>query len=439
MDMIVTAIEKLHRHYYRTTTRLSVPPEFENKIESTKKECRTTMKTLYCCCCGKMLLCANAIKKSQNDDPPIAEDQKLAFVKRKDCLTSENPTDLHAIDHNDVQDPPIAEDQKPAFVKRNDCLTSENPNDSESKTQYPPLKKKTTSVKVWWYIQELSYEHCTECSRIIENSILGISRYNVHPAVIEAASNLSGLSKRWWSKRKQTGSILQQRDPRDQRYYGIFYHQNPPSFATFQRDRDLSFFDLHPLFVDEMRDFNRFYSITVANQQEIKGIMELVILFLEDFKFEKCLHTQFAQDKKELFLSAIGFIAGGNQVQTLHCDVPLCPAINEPFDGSTLPLSMLVPIGSNGRDLHLFNREDNHTKLSIKKGQACCFDGNVPHAGAKSEGKKPLERLALHIHIDSKFYLRHPNTLILHVDNEDEDETKQSTQTSKTKKLKITY
>jgi hypothetical protein len=152
----------------------------------------------------------------------------------------------------------------------------------------------------------------------------------------------------------------------------------------------------------------------IETNEEKRDIIELVILFLQDFKFVKQAHTYF--DDNTNFLSAIGFLAGGKKAQILHRDVSgLDLRQHEPFT----PCSLVIPIAEGGRHLYIGGvQQENYYKINY--GEAVCFDGNVLHAGAKSKGD-PLSHLALHIHIDNKNTIRPPNLLDIEVGDREEE------------------
>ena len=135
-------------------------------------------------------------------------------------------------------------------------------------------------------------------------------------------------------------------------------------------------------------------------------IIELVVLFIEDFKFVKKMHT-FFHDKSN-FLGAIEFLAGGYKTQTLHFDyVGVPPRVR----GGNIPVSVLIPIGNQGRNIHFETITEARHKHHIRRGEAVWFEGNVLHAGAIAKAQNPIDNLALHIHIDSTTFLRKPNNI----------------------------
>ena len=155
---------------------------------------------------------------------------------------------------------------------------------------------------------------------------------------------------------------------------------------------------------DEATKFLEFHFEQQTDVDTKRNIIELVILFQEDFKFMKRMHHLF--DNDICYLSAVGFIAGGNKPQIPHHDVTdLDVRSHEP----STPHSLVLPIAKDGRDLYVHGVEKQH-KFHIPYGTALCFDGNVLHAGAKSKGSH-LDHLALHIHIDHRNNIRVPNIL----------------------------
>lgn len=134
-------------------------------------------------------------------------------------------------------------------------------------------------------------------------------------------------------------------------------------------------------------------------------------MFLEDYKLIRRVHSHFHDNT--IYLGAVGFLAGGNKIQILHKDVS---DLSYSGRDACTPCSLLIPIASQGRELYIGgNTKEN--KLFIKYGEAICFDGDVLHAGARSEGH-PLSHLALHIHIDHKTHLRPPNLLDIEIDED---------------------
>ena len=79
--------------------------------------------------------------------------------------------------------------------------------------------------------------------------------------------------------------------------------------------------------------------------------------------------------------------------------------------GGDLPVSVLIPIGDQGRSIHFETVTEARHKHHIRRGEAVWFEGNVLHADAISKAHNPIDNLALHIHIDSTTFLRKPNTI----------------------------
>jgi hypothetical protein len=205
---------------------------------------------------------------------------------------------------------------------------------------------------------------------------------------------------------------VRQREKKDLRFYGLFYHRVPTLLKGLEAEEILSISNNDSYSLEEAVDFNEFYKKHQPTEENKKHIIQLIILFLEDYKLVRRAHSYF--DNNTIYLSAVGFLAGGNNIQILHRDVS---ALDLSMRGPCTPCSLVVPIAQAGRDLYIGgDAQDN--KLFIECGQAICFDGNVLHAGAVSEGN-PLSHLALHIHIDNIKHLRPPNRLDIEIEEED--------------------
>jgi hypothetical protein len=264
----------------------------------------------------------------------------------------------------------------------------------------------------YFYILYLCFDHGQVCKNKMDN-VVGVFQYKVSPTVLDATKKLQGLAEKWWKSvsPSQQNSILSEHDKRDGRFYGIFFHHLYPPGSTELDTLTMAFNDNFSM--DEAQEFNKFHMDHVTTDEERCNIIELVILFLEDFKFVKQAHQSFESNTN--FLSAIGFLAGGKKAQILHRDVSGLPL--RQHDHLT-PCSLVIPIAEGGRNLYIHGiEEQNYYK--IKYGQALCFDGNVLHAGARSKGD-PLSHLALHIHIDNKTLFRPPNLLDIEVAHHDE-------------------
>ena len=277
------------------------------------------------------------------------------------------------------------------------------------------IQRRQKDGVVKWVLEKLSFGHKAMCYTGIK-SLTGYALYDVDSCIIEAAREVIPLATRWYdvAKRAPQDSILQNFCKGDERFYGLFYNE----LAITQKGQN----SLHVIELinkgfnmEEANDFNKFYSVTQATPNEKKKLMELNILFLEEFKFVKQLHAFFQNGKQ--YLGAVGFLAGGNKTQLLHCDVRYIePTCNLP----ELPLSVLLPIGEKGRSIFFENIKDDRAKHHVNLGQAVFFYGNVPHAGAVSEAANKLDNLALHIHIDSNDFFRLPNILELVTDTVEE-------------------
>ena len=298
-------------------------------------------------------------------------------------------------------------DRTPSNMRRLTCKRCDNTLLEIKKRQQDGVKK--------WVLEKLSFDHQAMCYTGIK-SLTGYALYDVDSCIIEAAREVIPLATRWYdvAKRAPQDSILQNFCKGDERFYGLFYNE----LAITQKGQN----SLHVIELinkgfnmEEANDFNKFYSVTQATPNEKKKLMELNILFLEEFKFVKQLHAYFQNGKQ--YLGAVGFLAGGNKTQLLHCDVRYIePTCNLP----ELPLSVLLPIGEKGRSIFFENIKDDRAKHHVNLGQAVFFYGNVPHAGAVSEAANKLDNLALHIHIDSNHFFRLPNILELVTDTVEE-------------------
>jgi hypothetical protein len=257
-----------------------------------------------------------------------------------------------------------------------------------------------------WHIQHLSFEHGEGCnlhSRPLQKAVI----YNVDDAVLTASDQLFDLATKWWNIVHNNGlkdSIL---DPKDKRFYGLFFLQLPIHMNAEDPESLFKSFDDTTKALDELRSFNVFHALTCPNPEEIQKIVKLVVLFIEDLKFVMRIHKLF--ETKVLFLGNIGFIAGGKKTQKLHED---CNDLHGRKCDPTTPFSVLIPI-RKFRSLHVNDVLTNHHKYNIKRGEGVIFDGNVPHAGARSKSTDPLDNLALHIHIDNANSPRRPNELQL--------------------------
>lgn len=286
------------------------------------------------------------------------------------------------------------------------------------KTNVLVMKKlsRKGSLQVW-FIKELNYTHGQQCQDLL-TSASGTEKYKVDKAILDVAESLKTISEKWWRKvcRNQlANSIMDDRNPGDARFYGIFYLQLPfqAPGSNFQAFVDMATTSSYSL--EEVNNFTSFFEMTRPNKKIKKSISLLVVLFLEDFKFVKRLHEAFASN--ELYFANMGFIAGGKKKQQLHRDTNDLPiGMN-----SSMPVSVLLPIAPAGRFIHFHDSIEPENKVLIKYGEAVSFDATVIHAGAVSEGN-PLDHLAFHIHIDNHFFIRNPNFLEVVCDKKDDDE-----------------
>ena len=287
------------------------------------------------------------------------------------------------------------------------------------------IRRKKEGGDCFWIPEEIVFEHREACN-LRPASIRGITQYPVDCSVLDAAEKLMPLATKWYDlvKHEPSNSILFKQLPGDNRFYGLFYHEFAPTVKEISFLQSLEYLNKEINF-EELRDFRKFHELVQPLPQDQTDLMELVVLFIEDFKFQKRIHYLF-QDRTN-FLGAVGFLAGGMKTQKLHCDVPDIPPRCRDTD---LPHSVLLPIGPSGRSLFFENTTDERSKHHIARGDAVWFDGNVPHAGAKSKAKNPLDNLALHIHIDSTKIFRKPNVLELFpgsdVDAWDSDDEKKT-------------
>ena len=260
----------------------------------------------------------------------------------------------------------------------------------------------------FWVPQEIIFQHKESCN-LRPTSIRGIAEYTVDSSVLDAANILLPLATRWYKlvSLEPSNSILFEHVPGDNRFYGLFYHEFAPNVNGLTFMQSLEYINKGINF-EELRDFRTFYEQIQPSEEDRKHLMELVILFIEDFKFNKRIHYLF--HNRTNFLGAVGFLAGGVKTQKLHCDVFDIPPRSRLPD---LPASIVLPIGAKGRSLFFENTTDERSKHHIVRGKAVWFDGNVPHAGAKSKAENPIDNLALHIHIDSTIVFRKPNILLL--------------------------
>lgn len=278
------------------------------------------------------------------------------------------------------------------------------------------IQKRGEKVKDFYYISSLSFGHDSLCQPLTSN-LTGVFSYKVNLAVLDASKKLIDLAKCWWDNvsTNSSNSILFEDDRHDNRFYGLFYNVLPyfieglPTEHVFQILATAG-----AISSEEAQDFLTFHEVQKTDTTLKKFIMELIVLFLEDFKFIKHAHKDF--EEKKLFLSACGFIAGGRKVQILHKDITAYPPRRHLPD---TPVSLLIPIADHGRDLYIHGHDEDN-KFKIPFGSAVCFDGNVLHSGAKSK-REPLGNLALHIHVDSLSHIRTPNLLDLHIDNNGEE------------------
>ena len=270
------------------------------------------------------------------------------------------------------------------------------------------MHKKGEKPDILWEPQRINFEHKLTCHHRPEN-IRGIAQYPVDPSILEAADKLESLARKWYDNvsRNSGNSILVEYTPKDNRFYGLFYLQFGP-FTKGLNIYHIIKFVRSKKFLDEVRDFHSFYKNIEVSKEDKEKLMEVVVLFIEDFKFIKRMHSLFRDNIN--FLGAVGFLAGGKETQRLHYDVKgVPPRCRDP----DLPTSILLPIGAKGRSIFFENITDERNKQHVDRGKAVWFDGNVPHAGSISKAKDPLENLALHIHIDSTKYFRQPNILQL--------------------------
>ena len=256
---------------------------------------------------------------------------------------------------------------------------------------------------------EIAFNHDQEECYTQLTNIAGYGEYRVDQSVLDAAQKLEPIAKRWYEEASKSPqhSILQSIYKGDNRFYGLFYLELAVMIKAASGavviDNVLKGFNM-----EEAKDFDRFYEDVKPDKEEQTNIMELIALFLEDFKFVKKMHQSFS-DKRH-FLGAVGFIAGGKKNQLLHCDVTSVPMECEDPE---VPLSVLLPIAKAGRNIFFNSLTKGRCKHHVKYGKAVFFDGNIPHAGAISEAVEPLDHLALHIHIDSVKFFRPPNILLI--------------------------
>jgi hypothetical protein len=200
-------------------------------------------------------------------------------------------------------------------------------------------------------------------------------------------------------------SILAIESPNDERYYGLFYLQIPSHLPGYNKEPVKQITEKEPYSLEEVFDFNKFFKLTNVTLTEKEIIANLVTLFLEDIKFIKRIHKEFAENKA--YLGNMGFLAGGKKCQILHRDTE---GFVQKEEDSFIPFSCVIPIGIEGRDLYIHGDEaENLTHM--KYGEAAVFNGNILHGGAVSKASCPLQNLALHIHIDSTSFIRKPNLL----------------------------
>lgn len=265
-----------------------------------------------------------------------------------------------------------------------------------------------------WFINYLSFDHGEDCEPIATN-LQKVFQYKVAAPVLAAADSLSKLAAKWWGIVKDNDlndSILNVLDDKDKRFYGVFFLELPCYIPGAPEDQFYTSFqdeDTRPQ--DEIKALNTFYALTTPSKEDILQIQKLVILLLEDIKFVRKIHKYFQHDQQNrLYLANIGFLAGGEKAQKLHLD---CEGLNPTDRSPTVPFSVMIPIGKDGRSIHINSIHRSHDKYHINRGYGVIFDGNVPHAGAKSKSPQKLNNLALHIHIDRLGDCRKPNILDL--------------------------
>jgi hypothetical protein len=257
------------------------------------------------------------------------------------------------------------------------------------------------------YILTLSFHHGTQCQSKLF-ALQKVEKYQVNPAVLEAADELSALAHKWWNIHKDNAlqdSILKSTDCR---FYGLYYLEPACHIDNFDKKLIYESFDSKTYALDEIRAYNVFHALVNPTTQEIQLMKNLIALFIEDIKFIKRIHCHFAD--QTLYLANLGFLAGGREIQKLHQDVN---SLDDTEHLSTTPFSVLIPIGPEGRNIHINTTDQPSDKHHIERGYGLCFDGNIPHAGAISESEDPFDQLALHIHIDRINFCRQPNVLSL--------------------------
>ena len=274
---------------------------------------------------------------------------------------------------------------------------------------------KESKPNIFWIPKTIRFEHGEVCN-LRPKSIRGIEQYPVDSSVLDAAEKLKSLAKKWYAivSDDPLKSILIEHLPGDDRFYGLFYHEFAAMVKGINAYQIMDYM-MKGINFEELRDFRAFYDDIMPSQDDQKNMMEVVILFIEDFKFIKRMHSHF-QDGTN-FLGAVGFLAGGKTTQKLHYDVEKVPPRSR---DPGLPTSILLPIGAKGRSIFFENITDARSKHHIDRGYAVWFDGNVPHAGAKSKAHDPMDNLALHIHIDSTIFFWKPNILELAPDCNEE-------------------
>ena len=276
-----------------------------------------------------------------------------------------------------------------------------------------------------WCPINIAFNHLQEECYTPLTNIAGYGEYRVDQSVLDAAKQIELLAQKWYiaASKSPKHSILHTVYKGDNRYYGLFYLE----LAIMKQNGGDEVIQnlLKGFSMEEANDFNRFYDETKPTDGEQKYIMEVVALFLEDFKFVKKLHQSFADNKH--YLGAVGFLAGGDRHQLLHCDVTKIPLHSEDPE---LPLSVLLPIATKGRNIFFNSLYQGRCKHHVQYGKAVFFDGNIPHAGALSEAENRLDNLALHIHIDSIKFFRPPNILLLVGEDNNEQELSTDENTS---------